>query len=272
MTDYKGKYTMIGKALITGASSGIGAVYADRLAKRGHDLILVARGRERLDALATRLIGEAGRSVQVLVADLTEETDLARVEDVLRTDTAIGVLVNNAGTSMGGDLAEGDPGQLKDLIQLNVTAPTLLARAAVPGFLERGRGTIINISSVLALAPEIFNAVYSGTKAYLLNMSLRLQKEIAGKGGRVQAVLPGATRTDIWDKAGADIESFPPEMVMGVYEMVDAALAGLDQGETVTIPSLPDIADWDTFEAARLKMGPNLSHKSPAARYRASGA
>lgn len=271
MTDYQGKYTMIGEALITGASSGIGAVYADRLAKRGHDLILVARRRERLDALATRLIEETGRSVQVLVADLTDEADLARVEDVLRTDTGIGVLVNNAGTSMGGDLAEGDRGQLKDLIQLNVTAPTLLARAAVPGFLDRGRGTIINISSVLALAPEIFNAAYSGTKAYLLNLSLRLQKEIAGKGGRVQAVLPGATRTDIWEKTGADIESFPPEMVMDVYEMVDAALAGLDQGETVTIPSLPNIADWDSFEAARLNMGANLSRASPAARYRLSG-
>ena len=256
-----------GTALITRASSGIGAIYADRLAKRGHDLILVARNRERLDALAMRISVDTGRSVEVIVADLNNKADLARVEQVLRTDASITVLVNNAGIAMSGDLASADHDRLESMIQLNVLAPTLLALAAIPGFVARGRGTLINISSVLALAPERFNGSYSGTKAYLLNLSLRLQQEVASKGFRVQVVLPGATRTAIWGKAGTDIATLPPNILMDVDEMVDAALVGLDRGESVTIPSLPDIADWEAYEAARQNMIPKLSLSSPAARY-----
>jgi uncharacterized protein len=261
-----------GTALITGASSGIGAIYADRLAKRDHDLILVARNRDRLDALAKRLAEATGRSVEVIVADLNERADLARVEQVLRTDTSITVLVNNAGVAMSGDLAGADPDRLVSMIQLNVLAPSLLALAAITAFVARGRGTIINISSVLALAPEKFNGSYSGTKAYLLNLSLRLQQEVATKGVRVQVVLPGATRTAIWEKAGTDIATLPPSIVMGVDDMVDAALVGLDRGETVTIPSLPDIADWEAYEAARRHMIPKLSLSTPAMRYSVAAA
>ncbi len=261
-----------GTALITGASSGIGAIYADRLARRGHDLILVARNRDRLDALAKRLAEATGRSVEVIVADLNERADLARVEQVLRTDASITVLVNNAGVAMSGDLAGADPDRLVSMIQLNVLAPSLLALAAITAFVARGRGTIINISSVLALAPEKFNGSYSGTKAYLLNLTLRLQQEVATKGVRVQVVLPGATRTAIWEKAGTDIATLPPSIVMDVDQMVDAALVGLDRGETVTIPSLPDIADWEAYEAARQNMIPKLSLSTPAARYRATAA
>ena len=261
-----------GKALITGASSGIGAVYADRLAKRGYDLILVARNEERLKALSARLTDVTGRSVEVIIADLTNKADLARVEQVLRTDAGITVLVNNAGMAMSGDLAGADPDRLESMIQLNVLAPSRLALAAIPGFVARGRGTLINISSVLALAPERFNGIYSGTKAYLLNLSLRLQQEVAGTGVRVQVVLPGATRTAIWEKAGTDIASLPPSMVMDVDEMVDAALVGLDRGESVTIPSLPDLADWEAYDAARKNMIPKLSRSSPAMRYAAPAA
>jgi short-subunit dehydrogenase len=257
----------LGTALITGASSGIGAVYADRFAKRGHDLILVARNRKRLEALATRLAADAGRSVEVIVADLTNKADLARVEQVLRTDTRITVLINNAGIAMSGDLTSADPDRLESMIQLNVLAPSLLTLAAIPGFVVRGSGTLINISSVLALAPERFNGSYSGTKAYLLNLSLRLQQEVSGNGVRVQVVLPGATRTAIWEKSGTDIATLPPSMLMDVDEMVDAALIGLDRGESVTIPSLPDIADWEVYEAARQNMIPKLSLSLPAARY-----
>jgi len=155
-----------GIAVVTGASSGIGAVYADRLARRGHDLILIARYRERLDALAIRLREETGRSVEVVPADLSQKADLARVEQVLRTNAGVTVLVNNAGVAMSGDLASADPDRLESMIQLNVLAPSRLALAAIPGFVARGRGTLINISSVLALAPERFNGSYSGTKAY----------------------------------------------------------------------------------------------------------
>jgi len=256
-----------GTALITGASSGIGAIYADRLVRRGHDLILVARNRERLETLARRLTDDTGRSVEIIVADLNDKADLARVEERLRTDANITVLVNNAGIAMSGDLASGDADRLESMIRLNVLAPSRLALAAIPGFVGRGKGTLINISSVLALAPERFNGAYSGTKAYLLNLSLRLQQEVASRGVRVQVVLPGATRTEIWEKAGTDIATLPPSMVMDVDDMVDAALAGLDRGEVVTIPALPDVADWDAYEAARQRMIPNLSRSVPAARY-----
>ena len=259
-----------GIAVITGASSGIGAVYADRLAHRGHDLILVARDRERLDALATRLIDDTGRRVEVLIADLVDKEDLARVEHTLRTNDRISVLVNNAGMAMSGDLVSADPDRLERMILLNVLAPSRLALAAIPGFVARGHGTLINISSVLALAPERFNGSYSGTKAYVLNLSLRLQQEVADKGVRVQVVLPGATRTSIWEKAGTDIAALPPNIVMDVEDMVDAALAGLDQGETITIPSLPDVGDWDAYDAARQRLLPNLSRDTPAVRYRQS--
>jgi short-subunit dehydrogenase len=256
-----------GIALITGASSGIGAVYADRLARRGHDLILVARDKERLDEVAKHLSDSTGCSVKVIVADLNDKADLDRVAELLRTDANITMLINNAGISMSGDLADSDPNRLESMILLNVLAPSLLALAVVPGFVARGNGTLINISSVLALAPELFNGSYSGTKSYLLNLSLRLQQEVANKGVRVQVVLPGATRTSIWEKAGTDIATLPPNIVMNADEMVDAALVGLDQGEIVTIPSLPEIGDWDVYEAARHHMIPKLSLSSPAERY-----
>ncbi|MGH9356833.1 MAG: SDR family NAD(P)-dependent oxidoreductase [Terriglobia bacterium] len=256
-----------GTAVITGASSGIGAVYADRLAKRGHDLIFVARNEERLKALSARITADTGRSIEVIVADLNNKADLARIEQVLRTDASITVLVNNAGIAMSGDLASADPDRLESMIRLNVLAPSRLALAVIPEFIARGHGTLINISSAGALAPERLNGGYTGTKAYLLNLSLRLQQEVAGKGVRVQVVLPGATRTTIWEKAGTDIASLPPNIVMDVDEMVDAAIAGLDQGEKVTIPSLPEIADWEVYEAARQSMIPKLSRSSPARRY-----
>lgn len=202
-----------------------------------------------------------------MAADLSNKADLARIEQVVRTDASITVLVNNAGMAMSGDLASGGPDRLESMIQLNVLAPSRLALAAIRGFVARGRGSLINISSVLALAPGLLNGSYSGTKAYLLNLSVRLQQEVAGKGVRVQVVLPGATRTAIWEKAGTDIGTLPPSMVMEVDEMVDAALVGLDRGEAVTIPSLPDIADWEAYEAARQNMIPKLSLSSPALRY-----
>lgn len=256
-----------GRAVITGASSGIGAVYADRLARRGHDLVLVARDAVRLEAVAERLRRETGVAVEVLRADLTRKEDLLLLEQRLRSDGQVSLLLNNAGVAVSGDLLDADPERLENLISLNVLAPTRLSVAVLPGFVARGQGTLINISSVLALMPEMFNGAYSGTKAYVLNLTQRLQQEVSGKGVRVQAVLPGATRTEIWERAGTDIASLPPEMLMAVDEMVDAALAGLDQGEAVTIPSLPEIADWQAFTAARMKLAPHLSRNHAALRY-----
>jgi uncharacterized protein len=258
-----------GIALVTGASSGIGAIYADRLARRGYDLMLVARNRGRLDGLAKRIGEETGRKIDVVTADLGNSADLGRIETVLRTDPRIMMLVNNAGVGAVGPLVSSDVDKMVDMIALNVTALTRLTYAAVPGFVARGGGTIINIASAVGIAPEILNGVYGATKAFVLALSLSLHKELAEKNVRIQAVLPGATATDFWEAAGSSVEQVPSETVMRADELVDAGLAGLDQGELVTIPSLPDAADWQAYEAARQQLIPNLSRSVPAARYRA---
>lgn len=255
-------------ALITGASSGIGAVYAERLAARGHDLLLVARNRQRLEALAAGLMTKYGVNVEVLSADLGEPADLAQVEQRLRSDEAIGVLVNNAGIALHGTLADTKPEHIDALVALNIVAVTRLASAAAMRFSNTGRGTIINIASVVALAPEMFNAVYSASKAYVLSLSQTLHGELKDKGVQVQVVLPGVTRTEIFERSGLDVTQIDPQMVMEVGEMVDAALSGLDQKELVTIPSLPQATDWQAYIKARDALGPNLSRSSAAARYK----
>lgn len=259
-----------GAALITGASSGIGAVYADRLARRGHDLVLVARDEARLADLAKRLRADYGVQVDVLKADLTEASDLAQVEERLRRDGRINVLVNNAGAAVSGGFADGDLEAQDRLIRLNVTAVTRLARVIAPQLIAKGGGAIINIASVVAVAPEFFTGIYPATKAYVLAFSQSLQLELGPKGVYVQAVLPAATRTEIWERSGrpiAQVEATTP--VMGVDEMVDAALVGFDRKELVTIPSLPDEAQWRAFDAARQAMLPNFGQHHAAARYRA---
>jgi short-subunit dehydrogenase len=137
----------------------------------------------------------------------------------------------------------------------------------VPGFVTRGGCTIINISSIVAISPETLNGIYGGSKAFVLAFSQSLQHELAQKGVRIQAVLPGATATEFWDTAGLPVHNLPTAIVMTAENMVDAALAGLDQGETVTIPSLPDKAEWDAFDAARRAMSGKLSSSVPASRY-----
>jgi len=256
-----------GTALITGASSGIGAVYADRLARRGYDLILVARNKERLQTLASRLSAETGSAVEIVAADLNDKADLARVENVLRTDSSITLLVNNAGVGAAAPLLDSDIEKMESMISLNVSALTRLTYAAVPGFVARGAGTIVNIASIVAIAPEILNGVYGGSKAFVLALSQSLHHELASKGLHVQAVLPGATATEFWDVAGMPVENLPKEIVMTATDLVDAALAGLDQGEVVTIPALPEAAEWDAYEAARRAMSPKLSQTLPAQRY-----
>ena len=254
-------------AMITGASAGIGAVYADRLAHRGHDLILVARDAARLDALADRLRAATGRTVDILPADLSARADLLRVEQRLRDDPSIAMLVNNAGIAVAGPMRGSDVDRLEAMVTLNITAALRLAHAAIAAFAARNHGTLVNVASTLALAPERFNATYSGTKAFLLNLSTALRTELAGTAIRIQVVLPGATRTELWGKAGIDVATLPADRVMDAGDLVDAALAGLDMGEAVTIPSLPDPADWSRFDDARLALGPNLSSARVAERY-----
>ena len=259
----------LGTALITGASSGIGAIYADRLARRGHDLILVARNRERLNALARDITSRTGRSVEVFVADLGDAVSLATVEAKLRQDASIALLVNNAGIGTHTPLLASDVEAMTRMITLNVTAPTRLTYAAAPGFVARGGGAVINIASIVALAPEILNGVYGGSKAFVLAFSQSLQHELGAQGVRVQAVLPGATATEFWATGGLPVENLDARIVMRAEDLVDAALVGFDRGEVVTIPSLHAAEEWETYEAARRAMSPHLSSNTPAPRYAA---
>ncbi|WP_414517018.1 SDR family NAD(P)-dependent oxidoreductase [Nostoc sp. PCC 9305] len=251
--------------LITGASSGIGAVYADRFAKRGYDLVLVARDRTRMEALAERLRRETGVAVDILQADLTDAGELAQVEERLRTDTHISILINNAGASITGSFVDQSPDEVAKIINLNITALTRLTSAVVPRFAKTGDGVIINISSVVALVPEFGLTIYGATKAFVLFLTQGLHFELGSKGVYVQAVLPASTRTEIWERSGWDMNALPP--TMEVDELVDAALVGFDRRETVTIPSLPDAEQWNTFDAARQIMLPNFNQVDAAARY-----
>ena len=251
------------KALVTGASTGIGKAYAQRLARRGYKLVLVARNRARLEALAAELGG-----AEVLVADLTQEADLTAVEQKLESDPEISFFLNNAGIATVERHLETSVETIEKLIALNVTAATRLCLAAGRAFTAQKRGTIVNMASIVALNPERFNAVYSGSKAFLLALSHALTRDLTENGVTIQTVLPGAVRTEIWERAGTNIDKLPPERVMELDKMVDAALKGLDMGERITIPSLPDAQDLADAEAARLKLSPNLSRNYPAARYR----
>lgn len=251
--------------LVTGASDGIGAVYADRLARRGNNLVLVARRAEKLATLAKRLQRDHGVTVEILPADLGAVEGLAKVEARLQEDAAITGLVNNAGIAGEGMITELDPAYVTGMINLNILAVTRLSAAIAPRLAAAGQGTIINITSVTALMPAAFTAVYPATKAFVLAFTEALQAQLSPSGVRVQGVLPGITRTAIWEEETLD--TLPAAMVMDVEEMVDAALSGLDLGETLTVPSLPETADLQNFLAARDALRPNLSLTHAAARY-----
>ena len=155
------------------------------------------------------------------------------------------------------------------MVDLNVTALVRLSYAVLPTFLNRNSGAIVNVASVVGIVPEILNGVYGGTKAFVIALSRSLHQEFGAKGIRIQAILPGATATDFWDIAGTPLDQVPREIVMRADEMVDAALAGFDQGELITISSLPDVADWERCESARQNLIPKLSLSRPSSRYQA---
>ncbi|CAG2156641.1 3-phenylpropionate-dihydrodiol/cinnamic acid-dihydrodiol dehydrogenase [Cupriavidus yeoncheonensis] len=254
--------------LITGASSGIGATYAERFARRGHDLVLVARDKSRLDALAAHLRKETNVAVDVLQADLTQAADLATVESRLRADTSITILINNAGIAQSGGFVEQTADSIERLITLNTTALTRLAAAIAPRLAQAGEGAIVNIGSVVGLAPEFGMSVYGATKAFVLFLSQGLSLELSPRGVYVQTVLPAATRTEIWARAGIDLNTLPE--VMEVGELVDAALVGFDRRELVTIPPLHEAARWDALDGARQGLLSDIRQALAAERYRAT--
>jgi short-subunit dehydrogenase len=257
-------------ALVTGASAGIGTVYARRLAARGYDLILVARRAERLQALATELRERFSVAVDTLAADLTIEADLAMVEERLRNEPRLALLVNNAGSAKLGPFATMSPKDTADMIALNMTALTRLTHAVLPRFKFAGEGAIINVASVLSIHSMGTSAIYSGTKGYVLNFSRSVQLELAETGVYLQVVLPASTETELWDLAGVPIANLKAGTVMTAENLVDAALVGFDRREPVTLPSLPEQALWDTYDAARMTAFAATQTAEPAARYRSS--
>jgi uncharacterized protein len=255
-----------GVALITGASSGIGAAYADRLAGRGFDLILVARRQERLDGLAERLRKTHGRNIEVFPADLGNAGDLARVEALIRTRQDIEILVNNAGLGALGPSASVDAKAVDTLVKVNVLALTHLSLAAVPGFAQRNRGTIINLGSIIAIIPSPEGASYSASKAYVLNFSRSMQLEFAKTNVKVQVVMPGPVRSEFF---GEQKPPFPDQLFMSAETLVDSALSALDQGELVCFPTLHDEAAWTTFDSARGALAKAVTQDGkPAERYK----
>lgn len=253
-------------AVVTGASSGIGAIYAARLAQRGYDLLLVARRGERLHSLATQLEQTFAIKAATRVADLENEADLTALATTLAEDPAIAVLVNNAGIARLNPVAEVSPQDSLAQIALNITALTRLTHAVLPAFKARNEGVIINIASALSLHALPISAVYSGTKGFVLNFSRGLQQELANTGVRVHVVLPAATATDLWDAAGVPLATLPKEAVMATEHLVDAAMAGFDMGESVTLPSLADNALWERFDTARAELFVAMQTGQPAPR------
>ncbi|WP_085664876.1 MULTISPECIES: SDR family NAD(P)-dependent oxidoreductase [Pseudomonas] len=259
-----------GTALITGASSGIGAVYAERLARLGYDLVLVARNRDRLNALASRISQETRQSVEVFPADLASPEELARVERKLREDASITLLVNNAGIGTHTPLLESDVERMAEMISLNVTALTRLTYAVTPGFVARQQGAVINISSVVSLVPELLNGVYGASKAYVTAFTQSLYKELSPHGIQVQAVLPGATATDFWAIGGLPVENLDPGIVMSVDDLVEGALQDFDNKVLISIPALHDLQRYETYESNRQALFGELSSNRLAPRYSAS--
>jgi short-subunit dehydrogenase len=227
----------------------------------------VARNAERLEANAARIRQATGRKVEVVVSDLSEMSEIAALAARFEDEAPITLLVNNAGMSLDGGALKSNDETLDKLIVLNITAPTLLSVAATRAFMRRKVGAVVNISSVTAFAPEMFDGVYSGSKNYLLNLTISLAGKAREAGVRVQAVLPGPTNTDMWRRSGVPASVVPREVIMEPEDLVEAALTGLERGEIITAPTINDEAVWRAYEDARRGLGPHLARGKPADRY-----
>ncbi len=206
--------TSMGTAVVTGASAGIGKVYADRLARQGYDLILVARRADRLEALAKDLKAQYGVTVQTITADLGNAGELEKVAEAIGSDMSVTMLVNNAGTNKVGLLADSKWIELEAMIHVNITALARLTLAILPGFKERNSGAIVNMASVLGFHSYPGISIYSGSKAFVVNFTRGLQEELADTGITVQLVAPAATVSEIWDIQGYPLSALPAEIVM----------------------------------------------------------
>ena len=262
------------RALVTGASSGIGRAFAERLAHDGYDLMIVARRRNKLEALAQQLQANHHMNVEVIAADLSQPEDLRTVERRLAEDIALELLVNNAGFGGYMAFADLDPGKATELIDLKVLAVTRLTRAALPGMLARGRGSIINVSSRLAFSGAMGSsrlpkrATYVGANAFINAFSQLLQSELEGTGVQVQALCPGAVATEFHEQAGIDANRYPAAIVMKPEDVVQASLAGLKLGEVICVPALEDIDLLTQIQESERQFFERTRSGSLATRYR----
>jgi short-subunit dehydrogenase len=257
----------MGTAVVTGASSGLGEVFAERLAKRGYNLKLVARRKDRLDALADKLQSKYGIKVTNLVADLGSEKDLENVANDLRTDRSITLLINNAGTSTLSSITTTSVAKQKAMVDVNITALMLLSNAVLPQFIEKNEGILINIASVLGFYSLPISAVYSGTKGFVVQYTLGLQEELKGTNVQVQLVNPATTATEIWEVGGVPLSALDQSTIMTTEDCVNAILCGLDKGELTTHPSVNEQKLIDAYEDARIKLFKGSQSGQPAERY-----
>lgn len=258
------------RALVTGASAGIGLSFARHLARTGHDLVLVARRADRLEALAAELREAHAVEAEVLAADLEDKAGVAQVAARLGAEPPVDFLVNNAGFAARGRVGELDAAALEAMLKVNVVALSLLSDAAMRAMRARGRGTIINVASGTVFMQFAGNAGYGASKNYVMGFTRTMQVEAEGSGVRVQLLVPGVIATDFHAVAGNDLANFPPERVMQADDLVVASLRALEMDEPVCIPSLPDVADWDAYVAAEQALAAQASRDRPAPRYHAA--
>jgi short-subunit dehydrogenase len=227
-----------GLAVVTGASSGIGAVYAERLAAQGYDLLLVARRKERLEELAYQLQNRHGIRAEGFAADLASDAGLRSVEERIAAAGNLVMLVNNAGFGIRGLFQDSDPDRQEEMHRLHIIATMRLTHAALKGMMARGRGTIVNVSSVAAFSQSPWNTTYSATKAWINSFTEALSVELRTTGAPInlQALCPGFTVTEFHDVMGIDRKIIPASWWMTSEAVVDESLRGLERGKLVVIP------------------------------------
>ena len=254
-------------ALITGASSGIGEAFARLLASRGYTLTIIARREERLRSLAGELREAYGVDVHTIVADLESPDGRSRVARSIERDP-VDLLINNAGFGLYTPVASTAPDALEAMVQVNVLGVLQLTRAALPSMVERRAGAIINVASGLAFDPTADHAVYSGTKAFVVNFTRAVHEEVKASGVRLQALIPGLIRTEFHARSGTDLERIPAAWLMNPADLVEASLRGLEFGEVVCIPALDNVDDLAAALQSQSALTSSLvKNGNPAARY-----
>jgi uncharacterized protein len=260
------------RALVAGASSGIGMAFAERLASDGYDLMVVARRGDRLQHLAERLQQRYGVRVAVVVADLAQPADLRSLEQAIARDPALELLVNNAGVLDATPFAQLDADRIEAMLRVHVVALVRLTRAVLPGMLTRGRGSVINLASIGAFFahPEPWQTTYCATKAYVVAFTPGLHEEVRDTGVRVQVLCPGLVPTEIFARAGID-QDFSAPCVMAPEAVVEASLAGLHLGEVICVPDLDDPSLLTQVDALKDRIVAAVLERTtgvPARRYR----